>query len=102
MPSNDFNQESSDDEQIEHTIKQNYGSNFSLLSKDHVNGENTSELYQWLRQNCDLYDKSSGKCGQILWNYEKFLIDGEGKVVQRYGINTMPEEILPDIIELLG
>ena len=101
MPSNDFRREPMNDEQIDFLIKRDYGLKFKMLSKDHVNGENTSELYRWLRQNSDLYQKKSGKCKKIFWNYEKFLIDRHGKIFKRYDRDTMPEEIQPDIMKLL-
>jgi glutathione peroxidase len=38
--------------------------------------------------------------GSIKWNFTKFLIDREGKVVKRYGTATTPQEIEPDIQKL--
>merc|ERR1719469_427394 len=64
FPSNDFHQEPED--------------NFPMFEKASVNGENAHPLYKWVKENSEL------KGEDIEWNYQKFLIDGEGNVKKVY------------------
>ena len=64
-----------------------------MFSKTEVNGEGACELYQWLRSQTDDAD--------ITWNFEKFLIDREGNVAQRFGPMATAEEIAPHVAKLL-
>ena len=57
-----------------------------MFEKIEVNGEGACELYRFLKNGED-----------IKWNFAKFLVDGDGKVVKRYEPKTTPEEIEPDI-----
>jgi glutathione peroxidase len=68
-----------------------------MFSKIDVNGTNTHELYRYLKSN------SSGFLGTdvIKWNFTKFLIDRNGKVIKRYSPSTEPKEIEKDILKLL-
>ena len=67
------------------------------FSKIDVNGENTHPLYKYLKEN------SKGVLGTeaIKWNFTKFLVDKNGKVVKRYASSTKPNEIEKDILDLL-
>lgn len=67
--------------------------NFPLFSKIEVNGTGACDLYEFLKK---------GKPGDIAWNFTKFLVDGQGKVVDRFEPKTTPEEIEARIAELLG
>jgi glutathione peroxidase-family protein len=66
--------------------RMNYGVTFPILEKIEVNGDNTHPLYEWLKS------QKSGLLGirRIKWNFEKFVIDAEGKVVERYCPTTEP------------
>jgi glutathione peroxidase len=64
-----------------------------MFSKIEVNGNGACPLYQWLRSETDGAD--------ISWNFEKFLIDRNGTVVQRFNPMVTPEEIAPHVAELL-
>ena len=64
-----------------------------MFSKIEVNGDGACELYQWLRSQTDDAD--------ISWNFEKFLIDRDGNVSQRFGPMITPEEIAPHVAQLL-
>jgi glutathione peroxidase len=64
-----------------------------MFHKIEVNGDGACELYQWLRSETDGAD--------IAWNFEKFLINREGQVVQRFNPMVTPEEIAPHVAELL-
>lgn len=73
-----------------------YGVQFDLFSKSDINGPNALTLYQFLR------NSAKGPLGSLVrWNFGKFLVDKKGVPFKRYEPNTAPEDILPDIIELL-
>jgi len=82
FPSNTFNQEPLTNEETKPWLEKNFGGNFLVMGKCEVNGKGTSEVYRWLKSNSELYNKSTGKTKDISWNYAKFLVDGEGKVVK--------------------
>jgi glutathione peroxidase len=89
-------QEPGDEEEIATFCERNFGVTFPLFSKIDVNGPDAHPLYQWLRS------EKSGLVGdKIRWNFTKFLVDSEGKVVERYGSRTTPAQIADDIEALL-
>jgi glutathione peroxidase len=89
-------QEPGDEEEIATFCERNFGVTFPLFSKIDVNGPDAHPLYQWLRS------EQGGMVGdKIRWNFTKFLIDTEGKVVKRYGSTTTPDQISDDIEALL-
>ena len=89
-------QEPGDEEEIATFCERNFGVTFPLFSKIDVNGPDAHPLYQWLRS------EKSGLIGdKIRWNFTKFLVDTEGKVVERYGSKTTPAQIADDIEALL-
>lgn len=57
---------------------------FRLMEKVDVNGPGTHEIFQFLKYNSVLYDASSGEVGPIKWNFGKFLLDKEGRVIKYY------------------
>ena len=74
----------------------NYGTTYPRFAKIDVNGENESPLYTWLKA------EKGGKLGsKIKWNFTKFLIDREGRVVKRYAPTFKPEKLEQDISNLL-
>ena len=98
FPSNQFGaQEPGSDKQIENFCKVNFGVTFPLFTKIDVNGKNTDSLYRYLK------DTAPGLFGtqDIKWNFTKFLISREGKVIKRYGSSTKPAKIAKDIEKLL-
>lgn len=95
FPCNQFlGQEPGSDEQIQAFAK-GYGARFKIFSKVNVNGKKACDLYKFLRLNSPL---DGGKIG---WNFGKFLVDREGKVVNYFGPRTDPLEIVPHILKLL-
>jgi len=99
FPCNQFGgQEPGSDAQIENFCKVNFGVTFPLFAKIEVNGANTHPLYVYLKEN------APGVLGtkNIKWNFTKFLINKEGKVIKRYGSSTTPIKIAEDIEKLLG
>lgn len=98
FPCNQFlSQEPGTEEEIKEFCSLTYGVKFDMFSKIDVNGENTHPLYRYLKEN------SSGFMGidTIKWNFTKFLVDKNGKVIQRYAPSTTPKEIEKDIKEHL-
>lgn len=97
FPCNQFrNQEPGTEEEIKQFCKTNYGVSFPMFSKVEVNGENTHPLYKFLKS-----EDPDNKDSDIKWNFEKFLIDKNGKVVKRYRTQVKPSKIADDIKELL-
>lgn len=98
FPCNQFGgQEPGSEEQIAEFCSLNFGVTFPLMKKIDVNGDKTDPVYKWLK------DQKSGLLGltRIKWNFEKFLVNKEGKVVQRYSSLTTPESIEEDVKKLL-
>ena len=98
FPCNQFrNQEPGTAKEIQNFCKVNYGVTFPLFSKIDVNGANTHPLYVHLKKEASGFLGTEG----IKWNFTKFLIDKDGKVITRYGSSTKPVEIAKDIEKLL-
>lgn len=102
FPCNQFGQqESGAEKEIRQFITDKFNVHFPVFGKIEVNGAKTHPLYQFFRSNSALFDKISGKSKYISWNFGKFLLNGEGKVVKYYEPNTEPNDMLPDIKKLL-
>lgn len=98
FPCNQFGkQEPGNAEEIASFCDLNFGVTFPLMAKIDVNGSDATPLYRWLKR------KAPGILGtrNIKWNFTKFLIDREGKVVQRYPPSVKPERLERDIEALL-
>lgn len=97
FPSSQFlNQEPETNESVEEACEANFGVTFQLTEKIDVNGSNTHAIFKHLKS------KKGGFLGsRIKWNFTKFLISGEGKVIRRYAPTTTPDQIERDIISLL-
>ena len=93
FPCNQFgNQELGSEEQIGEFCKANYGVTFPMFAKVDVNGPDAHPLFQWLRS------EKGGLLGdRIKWNFTKFLVGRDGRVIKRYGSTTTPERIAPRI-----
>ncbi|NHW36781.1 glutathione peroxidase [Paenibacillus aceris] len=98
FPCNQFkDQEPGNDAQVEQACQINFGVNFPLFSKIDVNGADTHPLYRHLKQ------QASGIFGSsIKWNFTKFLVDQEGKVIKRFSPTTTPRKIEKEIQKLLA
>lgn len=83
FPSNDFSQEPGDSKQIADFCYNTYGVKFPMFSKSSVRGANANPLYKALA-------KVSGT--RPKWNFYKYLIDRNGKVVQSYSSLTKPDD----------
>ena len=93
FPCNQFlNQAPGSDEEINQTCSLNYGTTFPRFAKIAVNGAETSPLYRYLKK-----EKSTLLGGRIEWNFTKFLVDRQGRVVKRYLPTTSPLKLKEDI-----
>ncbi|RGB34791.1 thioredoxin-like protein [Rhizophagus diaphanus] len=93
LPCNQFGaQEPGTEEEIVSFCSATYNVTFPLFAKIDVNGENESSVYKYLK---------SQQPGDIKWNFEKFLIDKNGKVVKKYTSAVKPEDISSDIENLI-
>ena len=98
FPSNQFGkQEPKSNKEIHFFCQGTYDVHFDMFAKVDVNGDSAIPLYKYLKE---------AKSGflwteAIKWNFTKFLVDREGRVIERYGSSTKPESITADIEKLL-
>lgn len=93
FPCNQFGKQEPDPEaDILKFVQTKYNVGFPMFAKIEVNGDGACELYTWLKDQTDGED--------VKWNFEKFLVDREGKV-QRFGTAVTPEQIATHVAELL-
>jgi glutathione peroxidase len=96
FPCNQFGgQEPGTPEEIATFCSTNYGVTFPMFEKIDVNGEHRHPIYQELTQTVD----AEGNAGDILWNFEKFLVAPSGTVVARFRPRTTPED--PVVVEAI-
>ncbi len=98
FPCNQFgSQEPGDEEEIRSFCSATYDVTFPMFAKVDVNGANAHPLFQYLKSS------APGVLGTeaIKWNFTKFLVDRDGKVVRRYAPKDTPEKIAADIEALL-
>lgn len=98
FPSNQFGgQEPGSNEQIKEFACTRFKAEFPLFDKINVNGKNQAPLYKYLKS------QKGGLLGNsIKWNFTKFLVNKDGKVVERYAPITSPSKIEKDIKKLLN
>ena len=88
MPCNQFGgQEPGTSEEIAEFCSATYGVTFPMTGKVEVNGPDAHPVYQRLTAVPD----AAGEAGDVQWNFEKFVIDGEGEVVGRFRPRTEPD-----------
>ena len=94
VPSGSFKQELKDDDQIAEYCSTTWGISFPMLQKAEVNGRKRHPLYKELVKAKD----SKGLAGPVMWNFEKFLVAPDGKIM-RFRPQTKPdsEEIIAAI-----
>lgn len=100
FPANNFGrQEPGEDAEIKVFCTQEYGVEFPMFSKISVKGSDQHPLYAYLTDKT-LHPETGGK---VTWNFNKFLVNQEGKVVARFSTKTDPDdpELLAAIDELL-
>ena len=98
FPCNQFGaQEPGSAKEIQLFCAANYGVTFPMSAKLEVNGAGRHPLYAWLT------DPVNGHPGDIQWNFEKFLIGRDGRLLKRYAPTTKPrdKDLLQDIASAL-
>ena len=99
FPSDQFgHQEPGDESEIKNFCSLTYDVDFPMFSKVDVNGGNAHPLWKWMK------DEKSGLLGigAIKWNFSKFLVGRDGKVIKRYAPTDKPESMAKDIEAALG
>ena len=87
FPSNDFgNQEPGSNEEISEFCQKNYGVDFPMMAKITVKGEEKHPLYHFLTEK----SKNGFKDSEVKWNFQKYLIDRDGKLVAVKDSNVVP------------
>lgn len=100
FPANNFNgQEPGSNEEIAQFCEANYGVTFPMFSKVSVKGDDQDALFAYLTA-----QPNEDFTGDINWNFEKFLLDKDGKLVRRFRSRTNPmsNEILQSIETILS
>ncbi len=90
-------QEPGDEQEIKQFCSLKYDVSFPMFAKIDVNGTNTTPLYRYLKKAAPGLLGSEG----IKWNFTKFLIDKNGKVVKRYASTDTPASIERDVAKIL-
>ncbi|OED41670.1 glutathione peroxidase [Endozoicomonas sp. (ex Bugula neritina AB1)] len=94
FPCNQFGkQEPGDSPEIGAFCEKNYGVTFPMFEKIEVNGDDAAALYK------DLKSEAPGLLGtqKIKWNFTKFLLGRDGKIIERYAPTTKPEDLEEDL-----
>ena len=98
FPSNEFGgQDPGANEEIASFCEINYGVSFPMMGKVQVNGAQAHPLWQYLKAQAPGLLGSEG----IKWNFTKFLVGRDGKVLKRYAPNDTPEGMRKDIEKAL-
>lgn len=96
FPSDQFAQELDNAEEAEQSCRMTYGVSFPMHDLVKVNGKNADPLFKYLTEN------SKGVLGSsIKWNFTKFLIDKDGKLVARFSPKDKPENFENEIKKYL-
>ena len=90
-------QEPGNEEEIRKFCSLNYDVTFPMFAKIEVNGAGAHPLYEHLKSSAPGVLGTEG----IKWNFTKFLVDREGRVVRRYAPTDKPESLAADIEKLL-
>ncbi len=94
FPCNQFgSQDPGTNDEIASFCQRNYGVSFPMMEKIQVNGTDAHPLYQWLTA------EAPGLLGSkaIKWNFTKFLVGQDGRVIKRYAPQDAPEKLAADI-----
>ena len=119
IPCNQFgSQAPGSDDEIHEFCTLKYNTSFDQFTKSDVNGENELPLYTYLKEQIkedkidglknkiamkgiEKISKTTKKDGDIKWNFTKFLVDKEGKVIERYSPTYKPEDMEEDIKKII-
>lgn len=87
FPSGSFDQELSSDSEILEFCKARHGVTFPLTTKIAVKGSEAHPIYQWLTSK----EKNGVLDAKVAWNFNKFLIDEQGKLIEYYPSKVLPQ-----------
>jgi glutathione peroxidase len=94
FPSNEFGgQDPGSNDEIGAFCQKNYGVSFPMMGKVQVNGAQAHPLWKWLTA------EAPGILGSkaVKWNFTKFLVGKDGRVLKRYAPTDTPESLVKDI-----
>lgn len=94
FPSNQFGaQDPGSNDEIASFCELNYGVSFPMMAKVKVNGADAHPLWRWLK------GQAPGVLGTeaVKWNFTKFLVGRDGRVIKRYSPSDSPESLRADI-----
>ncbi|MGC5077458.1 glutathione peroxidase [Agrococcus sp. DT81.2] len=97
FPSDSFNQEHDSADEIAEVCQQNYGVTFPMMAKVAVNGSDAHPVFQWLKE-----EKKGMLGGAIKWNFTKFLVGRDGRVIERFAPTTTPDQLRDDVERALA
>ena len=83
VPTNDFNQEFSKDSDVKEFCEIRFGVEFPMSSIQPIRGENAHPIYKWIKSNVSVI-------GQPRWNFHKYLIGKDGKIINWFSSMTSP------------
>ena len=83
VPTNDFNQELSKDSDVKEFCEIRFGVEFPMSSIQPIRGENAHPIYKWIQSNVSVI-------GQPRWNFHKYLIGKDGKIINWFSSMTSP------------
>mmetsp|Transcript_25514 Transcript_25514/g.35779 ORF Transcript_25514/g.35779 Transcript_25514/m.35779 type:complete len:96 (-) Transcript_25514:35-322(-) len=81
-------------------VRGEYNVEFPMMAKINVNGKETHPVYKYLRRNSPLF--KGEKTQYVPWNFTKFLLDRDGKVVNMFSPDIKPGDMEKEIEKLLG
>ncbi|KAF1966311.1 glutathione peroxidase 1 [Bimuria novae-zelandiae CBS 107.79] len=99
FPCNQFgNQDPGSNDEIQEFCQLNYGVTFPVLGKVDVNGDGAEPVWEWLKK------EKPGVMGlkRVKWNFEKFLVGRDGKVIKRWASVTKPEDLRGEVEKALA
>jgi len=89
FPCNDFGgQEKGSNEKIQEFCSSKFGVTFPMTTKINIKGDEAHPIYQWLTQK----EKNGVMDTKVKWNFTKFLLDEEGKLIRSYPSSTSPTD----------
>lgn len=98
FPCNQFmNQEPATNKEIAEQMRDRIGAEFPIFEKAEVNGKNPHEVFKYLRCNSSLWDQNKKRAKEIPWNFAKFLVSSDGKVLNYYNPRVNPIQIVTEI-----
>lgn len=92
-----MSQDPGTNDEIQEFCQLNYGVSFKILGKTDVNGDKAEPVWEWMKK------EKPGLLGmkRVKWNFEKFLIGRDGKVIERWASTKKPEELESAVLAAL-